>query len=407
MFFKTHPLMMTFRLIKYPILFLGLMFFVQTAQAQLGQDSTRNVITTAVPFLGISPDARAAGMGDVGVATSPDANASYWNVSKLAFTKQDWGLAVSFTPWLQKLVDDMSISYLSFYKHVSKRQTVGVSLRYFDMGQLQFTDNNGQILQDFNPRELALSGSFAMKLSEKLSIGGTARFIHSNLSGNVAGGSIVNAKPGNTASVDLATYYKTKLNFNSMDANLSLGAVISNIGPRITYSNPTEKDFLPMNLRLGAAFDAQFDEYNKIVFALDFNKYLVPTPPIRDASGNIISGKDDDRNLIPAILGSFGDAPDGFSEELKEVILSVGVEYWYNNIFALRGGYFSEAEDKGDRKYFTLGLGIRYQAFGLDFAYVIPKKQNHPLSDTLRFSLLFNIGKDAPNDMEIITDEAK
>lgn len=387
------------------MLFLGLMLFVQTTQAQIGQDSTRNVITTAVPFLSISPDARAAGMGDVGAATSPDANASYWNVSKLAFTKQDWGLAVSFTPWLQKLVDDMSVSYLSFYKHVSKQQTVGLSVRYFDMGQLQFTDANGQLLQDFNPRELAISGSFAMKLSDKLSIGGTARYINSNLSGNVSNGVVANSRPGNTASIDLATYYKTKLNINSMDANLSLGAVMSNIGPRITYSNPQQKDYLPMNLRLGGAFEAQFDEYNKITFALDFNKLLVPTPPIRDTNGVIISGKDDDRNLIPAILGSFGDAPGGFSEEVKEVIVSFGVEYWYNNIFALRGGYFSEAVDKGNRKYYTLGLGIRYQAFGLDFAYVIPKEQNHPLSDTLRFSLLFNIGKDAPSDMEVVETE--
>lgn len=405
MFFQNTPQIMIFRLIKYPILFLGLMLFVQNVQAQLGQDSTRNVLTTAVPFLLITPDARAAAMGDVGAATSPDANASYWNVSKLAFTKQDWGLAVSFTPWLQKLVDDMSISYLSFYKHVSKQQTVGLSIRYFDMGQLQFANANGQLLQNFNPRELAIAGSFAMKLSDKLSIGGTARYINSNLSGNVSNGAVTNSRPGNTASVDLATYYKTKLNMNSMDANLSLGAVISNIGPRITYSNPQQKDYLPMNLRLGAAFDAQFDEYNKITFALDFNKLLVPTPPIRDASGNIISGKDDDRNLIPAILGSFGDAPGGFKEEVKEVIVSVGIEYWYNNIFALRGGYFSEAADKGNRKYYTLGLGIRYQAFGLDFAYVIPKEQNHPLSDTLRFSLLFNIGKDAPINMEVVETE--
>lgn len=367
----------------------------QTAPGLLGQDSSRRVITTAVQFLLISPDARSAAMGDVGAAISPDANAVHWNPSKLAFAEDEWGLSVSFSPWLRNLVNDMSISYLSAYKKIDKRRTVAVSLRYFDMGELQFTDAIGNTLQDFNPRELAIDGTYAFQLSEKMSLAGTARYIHSNLAGSISGGNIQGdgTKPGNTVAVDLSMFYRSPVNFNSFDGNLAFGVALSNIGAKISYNNPEQRDYLPANLRLGSALDLNFNQSSRLTLALDLNKLLVPTPPVLDADGNVVSGKEYDRSLISSVLGSFTDAPDGLGEELKEFMIAFGLEYWYNDIFALRGGYYYESPDKGDRNYFSMGLGLRYQMFGFDFAYLIPNQQNHPLSDTLRFSLLLNLAK--------------
>lgn len=373
-----------------------------SAQAVVGgQDTSRRVITTAVQFLTISPDARSAGMGDAGVAISSDANATHWNPSKLAFAEEDMGFSVSFSPWLQNLVNDMSLSYVSFYKRVSPIQTIGLSLRYFDMGDMQFTDNSGNILQDFNPREIAIDGTFAMALSRKFSIGGTARFIHSNLAGNFTNNqNNTAARPGTAAALDLSLYYKNKLNLQSVDADLAFGMNISNIGTKISYNDPEQQFFLPGNLRLGTALEMNFDEFNRLNVAFDINKLLVPTPPIRSAGPNspIVSGRDPNRSLIAGVLGSFSDAPDGMSEEIQEVIFALGAEYWYNNIFAVRGGYFHEHQNKGNRQYFTLGLGLRYQAFGIDFAYLIPRTPNHPLADTLRFTLVFNFNKKNLND---------
>ncbi len=360
----------------------------------LGQDSSRRVITTAVQFLLISPDARAAGMGDVGAATAADANATHWNPAKLVYAPDDFGISVSFSPWLSNLVNDMSLSYLSAYKKISERQAVAASLRYFDMGSIQFTDQLGNTLQDYRPREFALDGTYSFKLSEKFSMAGTMRFIHSNLAGGISnGGPAEDLKPGNTFAVDLSLYYKTPLNFNTMDADLSFGANISNIGAKISYTNPQQRDYIPANLRIGSAFDLKFNQANKLTFALDLNKMLVPTPPILDDDGNVIAGQKYDRSLLSSVFGSFADAPDGSSEELKEFIIAFGAEYWYNDIIALRAGYYAEAEEKGDRNYFTLGLGLRYQMFGFDFAYLVPNQQNHPLSDTLRFSLLLKLNK--------------
>lgn len=377
------------------VAFFGLSYHTHAQTTPLGQDSSRRVITTAVQFLLISPDARSAAMGDVGAAITADANAVHWNPSKLAFVDDEWGVSVSFSPWLRNLVNDMSISYLSAYKRIDNRRTVAVSLRYFDMGQLQFTDAIGNIIQDFRPREVAFDGTYAFKLSDNLSLAGTARFIHSNLAGSISNGSVQGGgtKPGNTVAVDLSMYYNKPLNLNTMDAELAFGFNISNVGAKISYNNPEQQDYLPANLRLGSAFTLNFDKSNRLTTALDFNKLLVPTPPVLDDNGNVISGQEYDRSLISSVLGSFGDAPDGISEELQEVMIAFGAEYWYNDIFALRGGYYYENPDKGDRSYFTVGLGLRYQMFGFDFAYLIPNQQNHPLSDTLRFSLLLNLDK--------------
>ena len=363
----------------------------------VGQDDENRVITTAVPFLSITPDARAGAMGDVGVATSADANSVHWNPAKLVFIEYNMGFSLSYSPWLSKIINDMSLSYLSGYYKISQEQAVAVSLRYFDLGDIFFTDNNNISQGQFNPKELAIDATYSRKLTEFLSLGVTARYVHSNLTGSFSSSTIA-AKPGNTASVDLAVYY-TK---NFQNSNLSFGGNISNIGAKLSYSNEENKDFIPINLRLGTAYTTNIDPYNSITFALDFNKLLVPTPPIyaRDTNGAIIKdsddkpiiekGKDPNRPLLSGMFGSFSDAPDGFSEEMQEIMIALGTEYWYNNTFAARVGYFYENSNKGNRKYLTLGLGFRYNVFGIDFAYLVPQQQDHPLAETLRFSLLFN-----------------
>ncbi|MCK5470451.1 MAG: type IX secretion system outer membrane channel protein PorV [Cyclobacteriaceae bacterium] len=363
-----------------------------------GQDTSRRVITTAVPFLLIATDARAGAMGDAGVATSPDANATHWNIAKLAFIKNDIGFSLSYTPWLAKIINDMSLSYLSGYYKINKEQSVGLSLSYFDLGNIQFTDEFGEALQNYNPREFSFSGSYARLLSENMSIGVTLKYIRSNLTGNVFS-STSDGQAGVSIAADLGWYWNKDIGQNS---NLALGATITDIGNKITYSNDEQKEFIPTTLRFGGAYTLSLDPHNSLTFALDFNKLMVPTPPvyvvddngrvIYDQNGNpeIARGKDPDRSLLSGMFGSFTDAPDGASEELKEVMIGGGIEYWYRDLFALRGGYFWEDYEKGDRKYFTMGLGLRYNVFGIDFAYLVPQKKEHPLAETLRFTLHFN-----------------
>jgi hypothetical protein len=369
-----------------------------TLKAQLGQDSTRRVITTAVPFLTITPDARAGGMGDVGVATSPDANSVYWNPAKLVFINQDVGFSLSYTPWLGKIINDMSITYLSGYYKFTKEQAVAVSMKYFDLGEIFFTDGDGNSTGDFNPREVAFDATYSRMLSQQLGIGVTARYIHSNLTGNFTSAtpaSGADASPGNSVAADIAVFYDKDMLLSGTNSNLALGAVISNIGSKLTYSDENNRDFIPTNLRLGTAFTTSLDPYNKLTLALDFNKLLVPSPQFDNS--------EKDKSLLSGIFSSFGDAEDGFSEEIKEVTLSAGAEYWYNDTFSARLGYFYESADKGNRKYLTMGLGFRYQVFGIDFAYLIPKEQEHPLAETLRFTLLFNFDKNKQQE-ESVTD---
>ena len=385
--------------------------FGQTSpQTIVGQNNDRRVITTAVPFLSITPDARAGGMGDAGVATSADANSVHWNPAKLVFMEHNIGFAMSYSPWLSKIINDMSLSYLSGYYKISQEQAVAVSMRYFDLGEIFFTDDNNIQQGRFNPKELAIDASYSRKLTEQLALGVTARYVHSNLTGNFTS-STIEAKPGNTAAVDLSVYYVKEF----QNSKLSFGGNISNIGAKLSYSNEANKDFIPINLRLGAAYTTYLDPYNSLTFALDFNKLLVPTPPVYatdslnqpvyDASGNrvIERGKDPNRPLLSGMFGSFADAPDGFSEEMQEIMIAVGMEYWYNKTFAARVGYFYENSNKGNRKYITMGVGFRYNVFGVDFAYLVPHEQNHPLAETLRFSLLFNFKPVATAD-ESVTD---
>ncbi len=362
-------------------------------------------ITTAVPFLGIAPDARSGAMGDVGIALSPDANSIHWNGSKLAFMDTEVGFSVNYTPWLSKIINDMSLSYLSGYYKLDKTQAVGVSLRYFDLGSITFRETANGAGTTFNPREVAIDATYSRKLSDKLGVGVAGRYVSSNLTGNFTS-STIEARPGNSIAVDFSMFYKTDLLLSGKNSNLGLGATITNIGRKITYLNEEDQDFIHAKFGLGGAFTTDLDPYNTITFALDLTKLLVPTPPIyqlredgtRDVDPNgdfiLVDGLDPDRPLLNGTFSSFGDAPGGFSEELQEVMISIGLEYWYNNTFAARLGYFNEHEQKGNRKYFTAGLGFRYQVFGIDFAYLVPTQQNHPLAETLRFSLLFNFGEE-------------
>jgi len=348
----------------------------------------RKVITTAVPFLSITPDARAGGMGDVGAATSPDANSTFWNPAKTVFSEQEQAFSLSYTPWLGKIVNDMWIFYGSYYRKITKEQAVSASFRYFDLGEI-FLTQDGKTGRDFRPKELAFTVSYSRMLSQNLSIGLNGKYIHSNLIGNFTSSTTGNleAKPGNSVAADIGVYYKSDLLLSGNNSNLALAAVISNIGSKISYSDENNKDFIPTNLRLGTAFTTNLDPYNKLTIAVDFNKLMVPSPQE--------DGSESEESLLGGMFGSFGDAQGGFSEELQEVAVSGGLEYWYNDTFAGRLGYFYESEEKGNRKYLTVGLGFRYQKFGIDFAYLVPQEQEHPLAETLRFSLLFNFDKNA------------
>lgn len=376
------------RVLPFSLLIFTLVGYAQTPGSVLsGQGGERNPITVAVPFVGFAPDSRASAMGDVGVATSPDVNSIHWNNAKLAFIDNDLGFAFSYSPWLGKIVDDMSLNYLSFFKKIDQTQAFGASLRYFDLGEIQKYDDQAFFQGVENPNELAVDASYSRKLSDRMGLGVTMRFIWSNIAGDLS--QAPDAKAGTSVAVDLGWYYTKPILLSGKNSEISFGAHISNIGQKITYSSTSNENFIPANLRLGTAFKTDLDPYNTLTFALDINKLLVPTP---DSIAN------NTPTLLSGTFGSFGDAPRGFEEELEEITGSLGLEYWYRDLFAVRAGYFYEHVNKGDRKYFTLGTGFRYQIFGFDFSYLIPVEQNHPLADTLRISLLFNL--DQQNDDE-------
>ena len=340
---------------------------------QLGREGL-NTITTAVPILLVSPDARGAALGETGVATSPDVNSIHWNPAKLGFIQNQYGISLSHSPWLRSIgINDMSLNYLSGYYKVSERGAFSGAMRYFDLGEIQFTDINGYNGQQINPKEYTFDVAYGQQLSENLSLGIGARFIHSNLTQGFD-----DSKAGNSGAVDVGVYYTKDLELGGRDYNLSLGGNISNIGAKIAYTNIDQKDFIPTNLRLGTAFTMNFDPYNKLTLAVDANKLLVPSPD------SITS----DKSVITGIFSSFGDANGGFSEELQEVTLSTGLEYVYNSLFAARVGYFYESPNKGNRHYLSLGLGLQYQRFGIDGAYLA--SNTSPLANTLRFTLSFN-----------------
>jgi hypothetical protein len=349
-----------------------------------------NAIQTVVPFLSIAPDSRAGAMGDAGVATSPDAYSQHWNPAKFAFIDGKAGVGISYSPWLRNLVPDINIAYLTGYYRIDEKQVASGSLLYSSLGDVPFTDDFGYLERTFKPNELAFDLGYSRIFAENFSGGIAFRFIYSNLTGgSYSGGDAT--KPGISFAADISGYYHKDINMFSKDGELAFGLNFSNIGSKMSYSDGQTSDFIPMNMRLGGAGTINFDKFNRLTLAIDFNKLLVPTPPIYNNDMEIIDGKDPNVGVPVAIFQSFYDAPGGFKEEIREITSSIGLEYWYNNQFALRTGYFHENESKGNRKYFTAGAGFRLKGFTIDFSYLMPTVSNHPLARTLRFSLTFDI----------------
>ncbi|NOZ35136.1 MAG: type IX secretion system outer membrane channel protein PorV [Chlorobi bacterium] len=358
-----------------------------------------NAITTGVPFLTIAPDARSGAMGDAGVASSPDANSVHWNPAKYAFIDQDVSLNLSYIPWLRNLVKDINFQNLSGSYKLGKNQVVAASLMYFSLGNIEFTDIAGTKIRDFKPNEFSLDFAYALKLSKYLSGGIAFRYIHSNLTGGIpAGGSGTPTKPGNAVAGDISMFYTKDVKLEDKNGKFNFGLNISNLGNKISYSDDNYyANFLPANLRIGAAYTLELDEYNSITAMLDINKLLVPTPalygPDTTADGELVQhGLGDNVSVPVGIFQSFYDAPGGFREEMHELMYSAGMEYWYMKQFAVRAGYFNEHATKGNRKYFTLGIGVKLNVLNFDFAYIVPTAgRQNPLANTLRFTLGFNM----------------
>lgn len=374
-------------------LFLACILFTSNAFSQ------RNPITTAVPFLLIAPDARSGGMGDAGVSSTPDVYSMFWNPAKYAFADKDFGFGIGYVPWLRGLVNDIGLASVAGYKKFGDKQAIAFSLRYFSMGSVTFTNETGQELGDVKPNEWTIDATYARKFSPSFSGAVAGRFIYSNL---VPVKYIENVRPGTSVAADISLYYHTELAIKGLTASwFSFGLNISNIGSKISYSSSSvTRDFIPTNLRLGPSLTMDIDEYNRLTISVDLNKLLVPTPPIyaTDSSGNpikgeIAKGKDPNVSPVTGMIQSFYDAPGGFKEELQEWNVSPAIEYWYNKLFSIRAGYFYENVNKGDRQFFTIGAGLRYNVFGLDFSYLVPVKSNNPLQNTMQFTLLFNFDK--------------
>ncbi len=364
-----------------------------------------NTIITAVPFLRIVPDARSGGMGDVGIAISADPNAMHFNASKLAMVKKDFGISATYTPWLRALgLQDVYLAYLSAYKQIDKLQTVGIGLRYFSLGTIQFTDENGTPLNSDRPNEFEIKAAYARKLSKYFSAGLGLKFVYSKLASNqtVNGNEIT---PGTSVAGDISFTFDKPIKLGGKKANYTLGVVFSNVGTKISYTNSVNKDFIPTNLGIGQALEFNFDDFNSLTLAVDINKLLVPTPDedlVDDNADDVPDYKQ--VSIVSGIFKSFGDAPGGFSEEMNELMYSIGLEYWYDKQFAVRIGHYNEHKTKGNRKFFTVGLGLKYSIFGLNFSYLVPtSSQRNPLDNTLRFSLLFDFGAfqgdESPDDL--------
>lgn len=375
---------------------IGLICFISTVNAQTlptGQEINANPITTAVPFLTIAPDSRHGAMGDVGVATSPGVNAQHWNASKYAFMDGTMGVGISYTPWLRDLADDINLAYVAGYYKLDDEQALSASLRYFSLGDIQLTDNQGNPLGIQNPNEFSFDVGYARKLSDNWSGGVVLRYIRSDLSASTD----ETYKAGNAFATDVSFYYQTEWKQRRQRRVFSAGVNISNIGSKISYDDGETKEFLPANLRLGGSYMVELDQYNSISFSADINKLLVPSPEngleldTDNGSPVIQPSLASEKSVISGVFSSFGDAPGGFKEELQEIMVSVGAEYWYNKQFAVRAGYFSEHENKGNRKYFTAGAGLKMNVFALDFSYLLPTEQNNPLQNTLRFTLTFDL----------------
>jgi hypothetical protein len=358
-----------------------------------GQVDPINVVTSAVPFLRISPDSRAGGMGELSTATTPDVNAQFYNLAKYPFSKTKGGMGLTYTPWLKDLgLNDVFLATLAGYYQFGEEneQAVSASMRYFSLGNIQFTDNLGNDLNSFRPREFSFDLGYSRKLSEKMALGLGLRYIYSNL----AGGAAVNGvsyQPGNAVAGDIGLYYQ---GIDEAGSGWNFAVALTNLGSKIGYTDdPNQKDYIPANLALGAVYTKTFQEVHKVSFGLDINKLLVPTPPLAEDTAGWTKYRE--QGVVSSWFTSFTDAPGGFSEELREFYFSLGGEYWYNEQFAFRAGYFYEDPTKGNRQYFTVGAGVKYNMFGLDFSYLIPTGNGvnrNPLSNTIRFGLSFDFG---------------
>ncbi len=364
-----------------------------------------NAIQTAVPFLTIAPDSRAGAMGDVGAATTPDVNSQHWNIGKYAFVDSKGGFAISYTPWLRNLIPDINLAYLTGFFRVDEQQVISTSLRYFSLGNITFTNIDGSFAGQYNPNEFAIDAGYSRLFTDNFSGGIAFRFIRSDLTSGQVTSDGQSTKAGIAFAADLGFYYQNDVNVGSSDGEWAAGISLTNMGTPISYSVDSDKTPIPTNMRIGGRFLYNIDEYNSVSFNMDINKMLVPTPPHMELDTNtnelvVIRGKDTPGSTVLGMVQSFYDAPgvlrsDGnysvLSEELHEIAYSVGVEYWYRSQFAIRTGYFYEHASKGNRKYFTLGVGLQLNVFALDFAYLVPTNGNNsPLANTLRFTLGFD-----------------
>jgi len=393
-----------------------------------GQDTDLGLrtITTAMPFMSITPDSRAGGMGDAGTALSASSTSIYWNTSMINFAEDQSEISVSYTPWLRQLTNDIHLSYLSGFYNINKRHAVGGALRYFSLGEITFTDANGEVLRNDRPNEFEITGGYAFKLNEKMSVGLNGKFAYSNLTG----GSVlpgVDTRPGIVGAADLSyTYFNRDARIGRTKGDYVFAATINNIGNKVSYSSVATRDFIPMNMRLATSFNAKFDAYNSLTFAVELQKLLVPSPPItinENGEQILVAGAySDNVGVIAGMLRSFYDAPgepvtdengelvqndDGsyqvqsgsrFREELSEINIATGLEYWYNNTFAVRGGFFYEARNKGARQYFNFGVGFKYNKFGIDISYLAALARLNPLANTLRFTLRMTLGDNSDAD---------
>ncbi|MBW7867739.1 MAG: type IX secretion system outer membrane channel protein PorV [Brumimicrobium sp.] len=391
--------------------FISVASYSQTGNKKNASDLQLNTITTAVPFLQITPDSRSGAMGDVGTALSASSSSLFWNTSMLSFSKDKSEISVSYSPWLQNLASDIHLSHLAGYYKINGRHSIGASLRYFSLGEIVFTDDKGDEIMSHTPTEFEVLAGYAFKLNNNFSLGLNGKFIYSNLTAGVV---IAGAEstPGLAGAADLSfSYNNTEINYGKLPGGIAVGLTLNNIGNKISYTVENDRDFLPTNLKLGTALNFKFDSYNSLTWATDISKLLVPTPPIRNNKGEIISGKNPEVGVVTGMLHSFYDAPgalekdeagnliqadDGsyrvkkgskFKEEINEIMIGTGLEYWYNNLFAVRAGYFYENRNKGARQHLTFGVGLRYKIFGIDFSYLTALKRNNPLQNTIRFTL--------------------
>ena len=378
-----------------------------------------NTITTALPFMAITPDSRAGGMGDAGTALSPSSSSIYWNTSILSFSEQTSEVSLSYTPWLRQLTNDIHLSYLSAYYKINETHSVGGALRFFSLGEITFTDASGNVIRDDKPSEFELTGAYAFRLSNRLSLGINGKFAYSNLTGGLTVGG-VNTKAGVVVAADLAfSYYNDDAKIGNLNGVYTFATTLNNIGNKVAYSELSERDFIPMNLKIGNSFLAKFDAYNEVTFSLDLQRLLVPTPPIYDlidGEVTMLAGMNPNVGVINGIAQSFYDAPgalatdengdyiqdaDGnyevvsgtrFKEELSEINVAFGVEWWYNDVFAVRTGVFYESPNKGNRQFLNLGASLKYNMFAIDFSYLASLNgRQSPLANTLRFTVRLDL----------------